>query len=462
MLSLSRRQIISYAAIFIAVVLGIVILSQSTFRKHPLSSQPDGALLYNQAIQELTGNNEYSYCLQTKKKIVTPKNTYTESYTQNIDCVYSDNGDLQFSSSDTLSVGDYTINSTYHYENGTAYLNLDGSKFSAKFSQNQLQTQYAPAALLNPDNYKTIQAYSISTGTVIFFHSANSAEAWAKDSNMALEQAAGIALLDKKGSLTETVYCITYKLADTVIEKAVIAKPTEKYGTWEQILKEDYTPVNSLNAPLALELACGYLLQSNAISSQTTDSIICDAFGDRYIQNISLRYNTSEDFTASLSTSLLQQNSSRGGEVTESTQALIFSNGTCSVSTNNGTSVTDDSITQETMLQYCQDVLVGSILLPKDIRATKFTETAAQYRYDFTATQELATSISEKACLALYNDSTFLQKLASTYTSSSVNAYITLDKATLVPLASGISYEGTYIIDNFPYVLSYTAEQTYN
>jgi len=459
----SRLQIVLIATAVITVVLGIVAISQGALNSKPQSSQLDGVLLYNEAIQEITNRNEFSYYVQTEKKIITEKNIYTESRKQNIGYTHSGAGDFQFSATDTLSVGDYEITTSCRYDNGTAYLSPDKSRFSARLSQIQLQKQYVPAKLLTPSNYGSIYAYPVSTGTVVYFTSASAAEPWAENRNMAFQQASGIAQFDKEGILTETVYCITYKADDSVIEKTVTIKPAHKSVTLEQINTEDYTPVSSLNAPLALELACGYLLQSNTISAQATDTITCDAFDDRYIQNITLNYTRAEDdVTAVLHTNLLQQNSSRGGEIIESTQTLTFSDGSCSVSINNASPVTDSSITQETMLKYCQDVLIGSILLPNDIVTAIFTETNTQYRYDFTATEDLATRISEKACIALYNDAAFLQKLASSYTYDGVNAYIVLDKTTLVPIASGISYKGTYVIDDFLYVLSYTAEQTYN
>ena len=457
------RKRLVYQILFIVIATLItVIAALANFSDTSYALQGDGARLYNRAIREISGSNGYSYTAQTEKKITTGKNTYTESLKQDITYYNSGTDGFQLTSSDTLTIGNYTINTTCQYENGTAYLNLDSSNFSATLSKAQMQKQYAPAVLLNPSHYNSVRAYPISRGTVIYFGAASAPETWAADSNMTFQQAAGIAVLDKKGALSETIYCITYQFADSIIEKAVIVTPNENKATLAQLNSQAYTPVSSLNAPLALELACGYLLQSSTLSSRTIDSITCDAFGDRYIQDITLNYsNKTEGFSASLNTALLQQNSSRGGEITETSQSLVFADGVCSVSTNNASPVADGSITQESMLQYCQDVLIGSVLLPKDISAAKFTETGNHYRYDFIATKDMATRISESACLTLYNDSHFLQNLATSYTDSGVTAYITLDKATLIPVASGISYTGTYIIDNFPYVLSYTAEQQY-
>ena len=458
-----RKRLIYQILFIVIATLITVIAALANYSTHSYTLLGDGARLYNRAIRDISGSSGYSYTAQTEKKITAGKNTYTESLKQDITYYNSSADGFKLISSDTLSVGDYTINTTCQYENGTAYLNLDNSSFSARLSQAQLQKQYAPAVLLNPNHYETTRAYSAGTDTVICFYGGNAPEPWAADSTMTFQQAAGMAVLNKQGILTETIYCITYQFADSVIEKAVIVKPNKSKATLDQINTQAYTPVSSLNAPLALELACGYLLQSSSLSSQTTDSITCDAFGDRYIQDIKLNYtNAPEGFSASLNTALLQQNSSRGGEITKSSQSLVFVDGVCTISTNNASPVVDGSITQEAMLQYCQDVLIGSVLLPQDISAAKFTDTGTHYRYDFIAAKDMATRISETACLTLYNDSQFLQNLATSYTDSGVTAYITLDKATLIPIASGISYTGTYVIENFPYVLSYTAEQTYH
>lgn len=450
--------------IFITLITMITtIFALTDFNDNYQISQLDGALLYNKAVQKFASDSANSYTVQTQKKIITDKNVYTESLIQEVVKYDSDSGEHRLSASNILSIGDYKITSTSRYENGTAYLTLDDSCFSSKYAESTLQKQYAPAILLTPGNYKNIQAYSVRTGAVVYFTSAVTAEPWATDENMVFQQAVGIALLDKKGALTETIYCIRYQAQNAGIEKAVIVKPTKNDASWEPIDKSSYTPIDSLNAPIALELACGYLLQSDAISAESTDTITCDAFGDRYIQNIVLNYTGSkEDFSATLRTNLLQQNSSRGGEITETTQSLIFSNGVCSISTDNTSPVTDASITKEAMTKYCQDVLIGTILLPQDISGAKCTVSKDQYRFDFTATEELANTIAQTACTTLYNDSAFLQKLATTYTSKGATAYIILDKATCIPIASGISYQGTFVIDNFSYELAYTAEQSYH
>ena len=459
---MSKQSVLQ--VIFITLITMITtIFALSDFSNNFQASQLDGVLLYQKAIQEFAADSTLSYSVQTEKRIITEKNTYTESLAQDIVKIDSDSGELQLSASNILSIGDYKIASTCRYENSTAYLTLDDSCFSSKYAESTLQKQYAPAILLTPKKYNRIQAFSVRNGAVIYFTSAVTTEPWAADSNMELQQAAGIARINKKGVLTETIYCIRYQAQDAVIEKAVIVKPAKHNTTWEPIDKGSYTPIDSLNAPIALELACGYLLQSNAISAESTDTITCNAFGDRYIQSITLDYTgAKENLSATLRTNLLQQNSSRGGEITETSQSLTFSDGSCSVSTDDTSPAVDESITQEAMTKYCQDVLIGTILLPQDISGAKCTVSKSQYRFDFSATEDLANRISKKACTTLYNDSEFLQKLASAYTSNGVDAYIILDKATCIPVASGISYQGTFVIDNFSYALAYAAEQSYH
>ena len=457
---MSKRTILQI--IFITLITMITaIFTLSELNSNLQTSQLDGALLYSKAAQKLAASSANSYTVQTQKQIITDKNVYTESLIQEVVKSVSDSGELRLSASNALSIGDYKITSSCQYENGTAYLTLDDSRFSSEYTESTLQKQYAPVILLTPSNYKNIQSYSVRTGAVVCFTSAVIAEPWAAAEHTAFLQAAGIARINKKGVLTETIYCIRYQAQNAVIEKAVIVKPTKHNITWASIDNSSYTPIDSLNAPIALELACGYLLQSDVISAKSADTITCDAFGDRVTQSITLDYTgAKKDLSATLNTNLLQQNSSRGGEIIETTQSLIFSNGICAVSTDNNT-VTDESITQEVMTKYCQDVLIGTVLLPQDISDAKYTVTKNQYRFDFSAKEDLADRISRQACTTLYNDSEFLKNLATAYTSNGAKAYLILDKATCIPLASGISYQGTFVIDNFSYALSYTAEQSY-
>jgi len=122
-----------------------------------------------------------------------------------------------------------------------------------------------------------------------------------------------------------------------------------------------------------------------------------------------------------------------------------------------GNAVYQDGVTDDSMRTYCRDTLVSTILMSKYITAVTEKETDTTIELTFTANEDMANTMCQNAWQILFGNPDYISGLDTV----TMTGYIHIDKETLLPVASGVSYDGTYDKNAHQYHLKFNAEQEY-
>lgn len=422
----------------------------------------DAASVYLQASDEFSDRQNASITVTSTVNMTVAGTTFTEETQQTIHYQWRGTNGTRASVLGSVRIGDYRFDTAHYYAGGIAYLILNETAFCSTMTAAQFQGCYIPAVTIDPSHYGSITGIDTGEFTSIIFHQANAPEAWAAGSDTRLISANASAILDADRRLTESTYEITCMRGDAVIRQRLHMQilPTEQAPQLPSLT--DSIPVESLDGLTALERACGYLLQAEAVRSSSTETIFCEAFGDDRKQTVTMHMNGPDaEFTAGITTEVSLYNSSRGGDVTNISRDLQFSSGMATLSENDIPPVERADITVDVMKKHCRNMLINTILLPDFICAATVSETDETYIYHFEANNQMSELMCENICTILYQTPELLDAMASERTNLVMNGSLTLDKHTGLPLSSGIGYESTHTIENFPYALQYETEQTY-
>lgn len=358
------------------------------------------------------------------------------------------------------AMGDFQFSSVERLENSTLYVDLNGSRFCGEVSED---FSYPPELLLTAQNYSQISGIKRSEEITMEFAEPSAAEPWALPEGAILQAACGNLKALKDGTLLENSYQITYTLGQKEVTQTVTAKPSQSAeNDLASFDSSGYLRIENIEAPILLERMSGYLLQSPKTGASYREYIYCQTFGDQRTRDMHLEMNNADPFYAELTTNAALLNSSRGESSSSVLQTETFQNGTYTRQGSGTDPITDETITEDRFRKHCNDILVGTILLPQFITSTTKEEDDSSITYHFTPNQELAGLLCDEASQNLYQDPTVLSSLASNSATEVLSAYLQIDKATGLPLSSGIHYKGIYTITELPYRLEYTTDQTYS
>jgi len=202
-------------------------------------------------------------------------------------------------------------------------------------------------------------------------------------------------------------------------------------------------------------------LDAGDIQAVCQDSIFCEAFGDKRNQTITLKSIQNTAWSAQVDTTVEIINSSKAGTTTNYTQKEIFEDNAYSISVDGGDPTVNKDIDVNTMRNYCQDLLVSTILLPDYITGATITESEDVYTIELTGNDTFAQLIDAEACATLYNNAQVLSSIAQSYTVEKMQCYLTISKSTGLPISSGLDYLGVHTIESFPYRLQFHADHNY-
>lgn len=457
-----RRRFFIVIASFCAILLlaGCAGFADSDIPETLSGSAQDKLLeKYQTAADAVYASGDFTLLISTETKTTVGADVFTEASQQTLCVMDFGTEDMSASMTETLTIGSYSTSICEAYSDGTGYFSVDGTVFTSSMTADEYLRLYAPAALLDPALYSQILSAKQDDTTIIQFQQAAGSETWAVPEKAQLEEASGQAVLDKGGNLVSCSYCADYtygaasvSLSVTVTVDTAPVSITLPGNTGSSVTLE-YP-----NAVRMLEKACGYLRQASSVTAQTTNSIACQAGGDYLSRYYTL--NMYEEMSL-LELSLDLISYSAGGAVTHYEQTERFQNGVYSITENDGDAVTRSDIASETMRTYCQDILLESILLPEYITTAEIADLGSTYLLEFTGSEKLAQLICENACVTLYENGDLLNDLASAYVTNTISCYISIDKYTGLPTASGLNYSGTHTIEGYGYLLNVQTDQAY-
>lgn len=453
-------RFIIYCATVVLFLTGMVLVCVLSNSDEPKPLENADAV-YQEAVNRITGQPDIQLNIIRDKSITVDGNIFREQSTQAITYQGLGTDQMRGNAEETLQIGEYTIRISELYAGGVGCFTVNDTPFQGSITREDYLARYTPAAAISADLYASIQGTCTKKGSVIHFSQAATAESWCRENGMENLTAEGTAYLDTSGNLTKTVYFLSYTLghANITLTTTVSIEEAEEIQMPQDTT--GYTKITYLDGPRILESACGYLLSTDTVTASNTNKISCEAFGDVRAQTIQVRTNGVGTWTAGVDTKVTVENSSKTGTSSTTTKQEIFENGTYTARIGEDEPTTSDKIGVADMRQYCRDILVATIMLPEYITDVKFIETETGYRIEYEASEAFAQMLSNEACSTLYQKEDVLTGISQSYRTDSVACYLTIDKQTGFPVASGFSYSGIYTISGLPYKLQYNADQSY-
>lgn len=466
-----RIAAIGICAMLAITVIGVIISSivsrgpgdDDSSATSDTTLQLSPAQLYQQEAASISLLKDLSLKVTVSTEITVGEETFSERSEQSLLYKGIGTGNMTALMDESLTIGDYGVFNSENYADNMLYVTVGGGSFCAPITEADFYKRYTPAILFDTTLYESITASEKGSITVLNFDTPSSAENWALPEGASFQSASGLATLDQNGKLTMSTYDIVYTLGSATFKKHIQITILNVPVSIPSHDSTAYTKIEHPDAPLMLEKACGYLMQSQSVTANIKDMIVCDAFGDNRTQDIHLDlYGRDSKFMAKMELSSLLVNSSRGGEETIKNEQMLFRDGEYSITVDGGAPQVNTNVTAQDMRTSCQDFLVSTILLPRYISGTKLRETENTYEISFSGNDALGQTMCRSACDILYQDSELLISLSSSETTNDLGAYIEVDKYTGLPIASGIFYNGTYVIDGHSYQLHYQTDQTYS
>ena len=460
-----RMAAVIGGAILLLTVVVVSILSNSppSDGNSTYPTVADADLLYNNAADIVKTAQNISLEISQTKEIIADSENFKEQSLQSVRYEALGTDRMRGAVEETISIGSHDIKISEIYADSTGYFTVAGSSFRGSISPEAYQKRYAPAVPLSAELYGSITGVDAGDTTIITFTQSTDIEPWIAEAGAQSICADGTAYINKSGQLTKSVYSVQYALEGTNIRYTVTVEIDYADPAPIQIPENaaSYTQIAYLDGPRMLEKACGYLLEATSITANYSDRISCEAFGDERTQTITLNMTDTADWSAQMDTELTLMNSSKAGVVSTLLQTEYFIDNTYTITVNGGEPTPNTDIDAAAMREYCQDLLVGTIMLPKYITDANITETEHAYHIAFSASEEFAQILRAEACTTLYQSSDILTQQSQSYTTDTISCYLTLDKTTGLPTASGFQYLGTYTLDALPYRLQYQADQHY-
>lgn len=451
--------IIVAIAILAAVSVSYLVLRQSSNTAKTLENPVD---FYNKSCSKIRTAEQ----LELSALILTKSNVngceFTESNEQTFRASSLDSEKMKAQRTQTIVSGNHKTELTETYLGGNAYIMLSGCLFSGPCEAQDFLQQTPPPVLLDSANYSHIQGTIQGNHAVISFSGAKQIESWLPIENAKLVDAQGTAsIVDSK--LIKCDYSITYRVADALVTKqyTVHIADTVAHAIATNVDIDNYTKISSPYAPLALEIAAGYLSQAPAVSAKYEEFILCEAFGDTREKNVNIYLSQQDAWCAKLITSVCLSNTSQTDKAVEMRQTETYINGKHLVSQNGSDPKEDATTTEAALRTYCNELLLGTIILPQHITCVEITQTPSAYRIVYNVNDEFVRNVSHYACNTLYNDASILERIANDEEGAIANCYLEVSKDTLLPLASGVQYTNSYTINGLRYPLIYEARHQY-
>ncbi len=460
-----RFQIITAATVaaVLMFLVGFLILPESGKKNKPLIPIDNAKQLYTDAMSAASNTQDMKLNISKTQEMTIGTEVFLEISQQQLNCTGLGTEGIRVSTTETLIIDNYNVTFTEAFSDNTGYVSINDRCFSSSISSEDYLKRFAPAVLLDPTVYGSVTGMDNGEQYIINFSQPHDAESWALSEEDNFVDASGTAYVSHNGQLTKSIYNLTYNRGNAQIRLTYIVDITLSSG--EVTMPNEAasaTSIDYLDGPRMLECASGYLLQAGNVSAHYTDSIYFQAFGDARTQDITLHMSKGESWSALVQTLTTLKNDSRVGQDSQLKKTELFTDNTYRASTDNDAPVVNKDVTADNMYNYCQNILVGTVMLPEHITGAQITESEESLRIEYSASDAFAMLISSNACHSLYQEPELLNDLAQSRTTDKLQCYLELDLDTSLPIASGISYSGAHNVEGLPYSLSYKADQIYN
>jgi len=357
---------------------------------------------------------------------------------------------------ENLTFGTYKNNYNTYYHNGTAYAQIMDYAFSNAMTVEEFLAGQVPAILIDASLYATVTAETGPSGTTLHFSSPTALERWiTKSAQPDLVSAEGTALINKGGRLLSTGYSAQYKIGEAQYALSV----TVTISTPETLdLTAQYpptlvaaTPISSFTAPRRLLQAVGDICATQNLSAGYTENLYCEAADSIRNQQVQITAQGKDDsFSAVMDYTATLTNYAGMSEV--NTQKETFENGIYSYSLNGNKPEILEYVTGQQMRTFCEDTVLSALLSIDYLSGADMTDNGNTYTLNLSGTEAMAEDLCDSIYAMLKND---LDSEAESYTTNRIGGYLTVDKATGLPVEAGIFLTRIHVIGGTSYTMTY-------
>lgn len=461
-----KKRVLNIVAVFCATVMlfmiGYGILSVLRPNKESPIPIINAVELYAKSCAALDTQSEMVLTIEKIVETRIENSVFTEKANETISIDKKDSGSEYIRSAGTIDIGGHVFSVTQLFTDDTDYLEINGAYFCGNTDPNR-SLHSPPAILLNSNVYQMISGVNDGENYIISFEQPTQAEPWAINENDTFVNAKGTAWISYSGQLVKSQYEITstsggittstiYSVSATITDINIDLPEN----------KSEYKNISYLDGPLMLERASGYLLQAQNVSSKYNDEIYFQAFGDTRTQSITLHTYDEKTFAANVNTETYLKNDSRVGQDTQLRKKELFVNGNYLLGLDGAEPTVNKDVSEKDMQTYCKNLLVGTIILPQHIADIQMSKSESSIHITINTNEEFAKSIRSNAGQTLYQKPEMLDSLIQSIKAESIQCYLDLDPVTGLAIASGICYDGKFIITDNACTLRYKIDQSYD
>ena len=354
---------------------------------------------------------------------------------------------------ETLFSGSLTVTAREVYTGGTAYSQLNSDGFKAEMTAEDYLDRLLPLMLVDAALYGTVEQ---DEAGIFTFTDATALESWCDNPYATLSSATATAELGEDGLPSKYTYKAAYTQAAADMELSVtmeIRTPeTTEIAAPEKA--DEYLTVELLDVPALILLTQGYLDQSGAALSTSTDVVTSQAAGFAETTVTTLAAYGRDASTIGSFNTVYQFADMTTGSVEGYTMTETFNDGKLTTVIDGGDPETTDGITGYDM----QEAIAGAMqyLIPDLGNITGYTlsvmgDTAL---LEYTCSDDFAKDAEAYYCQAYLGDANLLKNLASASAVTENGGYMGIDLTTGMPLSLGQTFTMTHTIDGQDYILS--------
>lgn len=404
------------------------------------------------AAQELTLSYTYTQSRQVGSETYSEQRTGTAAYigrnTENLEALIRED----------VSYNSYKVHCTESYIGGKAYAQIRGTSFGCEMTADAFQARQLPAALINEALYQEM-TYS-EDGLEFSFSKPAYLESWLNVSGEAiLIDSRGTVTLDDSGNMTQAVYHAEYTLGNIAYttDVTVAIDTSADLQDAQPDYPENCPEVADLEIPRHLLRTVGNVYAAGFMNAEYSDSLYFGLLQQNRTENRTVRVEGDlENFTATLSSQIVQSNSTGSNSVLS--QVSNFLNGQYSSSVNGSEAVIDPNATAENVRILCEDTILSSLIPLEYIGTAQITDSGDFLQISF-ACNDAYIQYFSGMIYAMYQYQTSLDALADSCSTEVAEGYLIINKYTGLPTAMGMELRRTHVFDGVAYSMAYQLDQ---
>lgn len=414
-------------------------------------TEPDPAELYSQAVASLSGNGNYVLSVQGSRTLTIAGESYKEKFQQAITYLGYGTEAFQADVQESVNQDGYKTEYLEQFRDGTLFVTIDGtSRFQGEMTSEDYISRYAPPVMLDASLYGSIT----NSGNAITFSDAAAGEAWIVPEYAELVEATGTVTLDDNGGMANAQYDVTYAIGGNEIRYVFSMDYASASNASVTPVEEadSFTKLDYVDAPRIIETVCGYMMQANSshsLTATTVDSIYSQAGGvlRNHVTTIN-SWGSGVNYTADVESSIFMM-TVEGEQEYEQTEH--FEKGAYTVSVDGSEPQKNSTVKATAFQNYVAQSLVSNVPDHTELTNATAEDLGTLYYLELTFTDDIPEGICQYICQMFWNDGDFLNNLASSYETETMEYYLAVDKYTGLPTAIGYNYAGNHVIEGYSY-----------